>query len=286
LVLPNTSERDDLYIAAKLTEIAIRRSLNQHEICKREFGALFKSTFIRNHADYPLVQRASEMVLPFDDAEPLLESAAETLYSQGRNSEAARTFIISVFVKSVLGKFDEAQACAVSAERLLTESFNERQCLLNNMAASRMLRGLFDEETLELLRRARLTTIAGYDQIVILNNLAIYHAMSGDRTAAAVAASYVERALANTAVREKDILRILYFNLSQFWKDVDVARYGEALRMSRANQCDYERRDWEYIWSSKKWKNEQFRGEGMLPFMPTFLSYWTTDLESLLIHVQ
>jgi|GEM_PF-6588252 len=286
LVLPNAGESDDIYVAAKLTEISIRRSLNQHEICERELGALFKSTFVRNHADYPLVQRASEMVLPFDEAEPLLESAAETLYSQGRNSEAARTFIISVFVKSVLGKFDEAQACAVSAERLLTESFNERQCLLNNIAASRMLRGLFDEETLELLRRARLTTIAGYDQIVILNNLAIYHAMSGDRAAAAVAASYVEKALDKTAVREKDILRILYFNLSQFWKDVDMVRYGEALRMSRANQCNYERHYWERIWSSKNWENEQFRGEGTLPFMPTFLSYWTTDLESLLRHVQ
>jgi hypothetical protein len=286
LVLPNTEESDDLFIAAKLTEIAIRRSLNQHEICERELSKLLKSRLIMNHPDYPLVQRASEMVLPFDDAEPLLDSAARSLYSQGRNSEAARTFIISVFVKSVLGKFDEARACAITAERLLTESFNERQCLLNNVAASRMITGLFDEETLELLRRARLTTVPGYDQIVILNNLAIFHAMIGDKAAASIAASYVEKALSKTEVKEKDILRIIYFNLSQFWKDVDETKYDRVLKKSIANQCSYEHGYWEKIWSSKSWNNDQFRGQGVLPFMPTFLSYWTVDLDSLLQRVQ
>lgn len=285
-VLPNVTINHDLYIPARLTRISILRSLNQHELCERELRGMLLDARLALHRDYALIMRASEMVLPFGEAEPFLRSAADDLIRQSRNSEAARTLIICVFVQSIVGKFEQAAASAAKAQELLTETFNEQQCLLNNIAASRMLLGLFDDETLVLLQRARLTAVAGYDQIVILNNLMIFHAMARDGVVSIAAASYLEKALAKSIVREKDILRILYFNLAQFWRDIDAARFKRALKSSQNNQCSYEDQFWEQAWSADHWSNDYYRGVGRLPFMPTFLSYWTVDLEFLLQRVR
>jgi AAA ATPase domain len=286
VVLPYIDEGQDIYIAARVTEISIKRSLNDHAACERELRLLLENERLEQQPDFPLVQRAAEMVLPIRQAEPLVELAAMGLFRQGRAAEAARTWIIAVFMKSQVGKFGEADACAELARDLLTETFNERQCWLNNLAASRLLRGAFDEETIQLCRRARLTAIPGYDQIVILNNLLICHAATGDQDHAVSAATYLEKVLGTTAVKEKDILRTLYFNLSQFWKGRDESRHAAVLQKSKDNHCDYDRDDWERIWRSEDWSNPDYRGPGALRFIPTFLSYWTVDLSALLQHVQ
>nr|WP_321481744.1 AAA family ATPase [uncultured Cohaesibacter sp.] len=273
-------------ITARLLRVASLRSLNQHEECEILFRELLEDQTIQHHEDYPLILRGAEMVLPFNLAAPLLIRARHELTSQERLEEAGRAAVISAFVLTILGEFDAAMENLQAAYSLFDGTTTGRQALLNNHLVLLLYQGKLGQEAEDLLQMARLSAQPEYDRLVLYSNSMIFHAMRQEKAAAIRAAKILEEFIEKSSVADKDIRRILHFNLSRFWLDEDPSRSELHLSLSKNNQVVYLRDVWIKRWKIENWTNPRYCGEGVLPYIPAFLSYWSVDISKLVLKCQ
>lgn len=267
-------------LTSQLSEVMCLRSLNRHIECEEKYKAILGNEMFHNLDDFAIALRGAEMVLPFTQAEPLIFKSMKLLKRQGRILEAARAGVICGFIRTIIEDFEGAEGVLQEAENLFGNMVSERQSLLNNQSALAMYQGQLDDTIGEKLMRANISAKPEYDRIVLANNMLIYEVMSGRN--AHWSAHVLEQLLEDVAVADKDIRRILHFNLSQYYQDHDMERSAKHLSLSKANNVNYLADIWQERWDTENWRNPRYKGLGEMPFIPTFLSYWTYDIAKLI----
>ncbi|MCG8684956.1 MAG: hypothetical protein MI892_08790 [Desulfobacterales bacterium] len=263
-----------------LIKLAALRNMNHHAEVDELFHRLVKTKEFQNLMEYGYLLRNAELVqMDASSVVDYLRKSINHFKAFNKDLDEARSYIAITLHLTQIHAIDEAKRLLEKADRLLAKIPIEKHSLYNNLAAVNIYRGELGESTEAWFDEAEASATANWDRMIVVMNRMVFCALCGKQKEALEDADEIKELLEQKSPHDKEIRKIAFWNLSLLYRlfnrTIEAAKY---LELAKLIKNDFHEQEWTAKFSNESYTDGIYQWSVPLPFIPTFLSYWTIDL--------